>query len=692
MTRTTYRLTMAAIAAALCGTLLAATLPTSDPVHSGISQGQALGYIADNTQMSATGAGVATLPAANPQHTGLSQSQLLGYIADYTQDIAANGSGPAKAVRGATTANITISTALNAGDTLDGLTLVAGDRVLVKNQTATAENGIYVVGTSPARAADADAWSELPGLLVIIEAGTANKSKLYAFSGAETGTIGSTAITFAEKAAGGGGGGGTWGSITGDLADQTDLQTILDGSTGGNGAADSGKLVKFDMDGGFAGAIITGGTLTATTMSYSPQVVVTGGISFGTFKQEPGNELTSDRTYYVPDASGTMALQSWVTANTVAPSIFDAAGDLLYASAADTAARLAIGTEGQVLAASAGGVPEWITAPLLGTAQTFTAQNTFSKLPSVPRTDLSAGTALAIGTAYYDALSANRTITFSGTPAEGQSVSLKLAVTNVPVLTIPSSKRAGEADSAITTLTLYPGVHTLTWTRINSEWVLTDSVGTLNKSDATTAPTANEDAGDGYSVGSVWIDVTNDKAYVCVDATSTAAVWKQTGGSRTSAQLAADLTDETGTGSVVLNTNGQRALTTSPGGADDTYAGNTFSGLNNSGGVTQWDVVYLNGSSQWVLADANGSGTFPARGLAVSTVSTGNATTVIEDGVVRNDAWTWTPGGTIYLSVTAGALTQTAPSTTGDKVQVIGYAIDADTMRVKISSDYGTAP
>lgn len=138
--------------------------------------------------------------------------------------------------------------------------------------------------------------------------------------------------------------------------------------------------------------------------------------------------------------------------------------------------------------------------------------------------------------------------------------------------------------------------------------------------------------------------------------------------------------------------NSQRQLTTNPGGADDTWAGISFSGLNNSGGVTQWDAVYLNSSSQWVLADANGSGTYPCRGLAVATVATGNATMVIEDGVVRNDAWTWTPGGTIYLSTTAGGLTQTAPSTTGDKVQVIGYAIDADTMRVKISPDYGTAP
>lgn len=50
----------------------------------------------------------------------------------------------------------------------------------------------------------------------------------------------------------------------------------------------------------------------------------------------------------------------------------------------------------------------------------------------------------------------------------------------------------------------------------------------LNKWDATTAPTANEDSGDGYAVGSRWIDTTNDKEYICLDASVAAAVWTET--------------------------------------------------------------------------------------------------------------------------------------------------------------------
>lgn len=50
----------------------------------------------------------------------------------------------------------------------------------------------------------------------------------------------------------------------------------------------------------------------------------------------------------------------------------------------------------------------------------------------------------------------------------------------------------------------------------------------LNKLDATEAPGVGDDSADGYSVGSRWLDVTNDKAYVCLDATEGAAVWTET--------------------------------------------------------------------------------------------------------------------------------------------------------------------
>ena len=86
-------------------------------------------------------------------------------------------------VRAATTANINIATALNANDTLDGVTLANGDRVLVKNQTSQGENGIYVVSATPARAVDANAATELTGgTFVFVEEGTVNGDNGFVFT------------------------------------------------------------------------------------------------------------------------------------------------------------------------------------------------------------------------------------------------------------------------------------------------------------------------------------------------------------------------------------------------------------------------------------------------------------------------------------------------------------------------------
>ena len=74
----------------------------------------------------------------------------------------------------ATTANITISTALNTGDTLDGVSLSTNDRVLVKDQSTASENGIYIVGSSPARADDLAAGADAAGMFTFVEQGTVN--------------------------------------------------------------------------------------------------------------------------------------------------------------------------------------------------------------------------------------------------------------------------------------------------------------------------------------------------------------------------------------------------------------------------------------------------------------------------------------------------------------------------------------
>lgn len=110
-------------------------------------------------------------------------------------------------VRAATTAPGTLSTAFENGDTIDGVTLATGDRILIKDQAAPAENGIYTVNASgaPTRATDADAGSELVNASVYVSEGTANADKQFVCTTNAPITIGATSITFTVFSSGGGG-------------------------------------------------------------------------------------------------------------------------------------------------------------------------------------------------------------------------------------------------------------------------------------------------------------------------------------------------------------------------------------------------------------------------------------------------------------------------------------------------------
>ena len=102
------------------------------------------------------------------------------------------------AVEVATTANITIATALVTGQELDGITLDAGMKVLVKNQTTTHQNGIYTVGAVPARSTGYTTYAAHGGLLVNIEQGS-QSGQLYLCTSTTTGTLKTTAINWARK-------------------------------------------------------------------------------------------------------------------------------------------------------------------------------------------------------------------------------------------------------------------------------------------------------------------------------------------------------------------------------------------------------------------------------------------------------------------------------------------------------------
>lgn len=110
----------------------------------------------------------------------------------YYVDAARSGLDVKNSVKAATTANITLSNT----QTIDGIALSVGDRILVKNQTNPVENGIYVVASgSWTRSADADQPAELnPGTFVFVEQGTVNSDTGFVVTSDGALTIGTDAI------------------------------------------------------------------------------------------------------------------------------------------------------------------------------------------------------------------------------------------------------------------------------------------------------------------------------------------------------------------------------------------------------------------------------------------------------------------------------------------------------------------
>lgn len=123
-----------------------------------------------------------------------------GYV-----DAARSGLDVKQSVRAATTATVNLSTDVDDGSIIDGVTLATGNRILIKDQgvggAAHADNGIYTVNASgaPTRATDFDENSEVtPGAFTFVEEGTANGDAGFVVATNGSITVGSTALLFTQ--------------------------------------------------------------------------------------------------------------------------------------------------------------------------------------------------------------------------------------------------------------------------------------------------------------------------------------------------------------------------------------------------------------------------------------------------------------------------------------------------------------
>lgn len=112
------------------------------------------------------------------------------YVDDLVQGLDAKAS-----VKAASTANLTLS----GTQTVDGIALVANDRVLVKDQSTASANGIYVVAAGAwTRATDMDAWTEVPTAYTFVEQGTTQADTGWVCTADQGGTLGTTSITWTQ--------------------------------------------------------------------------------------------------------------------------------------------------------------------------------------------------------------------------------------------------------------------------------------------------------------------------------------------------------------------------------------------------------------------------------------------------------------------------------------------------------------
>ena len=352
-------ITVTAAAATLTGTTLNATVVSSSltsvgTIATGTWQGTDIGVAYGGTGTSdgsITGTAALTFTAAAgnnninlvPTGTGIVDvgGKRVGNAGTPTQasdlttkayvDSLSNGLDVKASVRAATTANITLSNT----QTIDGVALSVGDRVLVKNQTTGTQNGIYVVASGAwSRAADFDNSPDVevsPGTFFFVEEGTSQADNGYVVSNDGAVTIGTTEITFVQFSGAGQITAGDGLTKTGNTINavgttdrisvaidsidiaatyvgQTSITTlgtiatgtwnagVVAGAYGGTGVANTGKTITLGGNLTTDGANATTLTTTGTTSITLPTT--------GTLATLAGSETFTNKTLTSPTING----------------------------------------------------------------------------------------------------------------------------------------------------------------------------------------------------------------------------------------------------------------------------------------------------------------------------------------------------------------------------------------------------
>ena len=268
-----------------------------------------------------------------------------GYV-----DAARSGLDVKQSVRVASVAPVAIASALEAGDIIDGVTLVAGDRVLLKDQSTASENGIYVAVASGAasRATDADSSAEVTtGMFTFVSEGNTNADNGFVLTTNDTITLGTTGLTFVQF------------SGAGQITPGTGL-TKTGNTINAIGTADRITANEDSID-------------IASTYVGQSTITTVGTIAYGTW----------DATTVAVTAGGT-GVESFTD------------NGVVYGNGTSALDVTSAGTEHQVLRAGSGGVPAFGAVDLSQTAATtnsllISRGGTNASTEATARTNLAAG-------------------------------------------------------------------------------------------------------------------------------------------------------------------------------------------------------------------------------------------------------------------------------------------------------------
>ena len=179
------------------------------PTDSNFIVGDGSNFVTESGSTARTSLGLGTIATQAANNVAVTGGSITGLGDPSVSSEAATKNYVDQAVAGlrtriiaecATTANVNLTNGLEAGDSIDGVTLVAGDRVLVKDQTDATENGLYLAVSSGAASRDPehDTIAELSGQMIVVNQGTSNDNKIFLCTTDSSATIGVSNITYSQ--------------------------------------------------------------------------------------------------------------------------------------------------------------------------------------------------------------------------------------------------------------------------------------------------------------------------------------------------------------------------------------------------------------------------------------------------------------------------------------------------------------